>query len=399
MRAIVVLAILAVASAAPAWKVLKNDLDPVLMGISFLDNQTGFMAGGQDGTPPEGGPQVYKTTDGGNNWTWLPHGGSAMMFLDVAMGTKTNGVTAGIGLLGIVPGVEYTMDGNTFNATSDVELEEECQSTETIRGMTGGYGLTGGFGKANGVAISTDKGRTFSHFDANVNTSTRYGSFPSPKVWYLSAGQWPETGRKNGQGIKHLTERISMERVNGEDNSINYRVNYRLYDEAAPSRIQKQNDNNTYIAAIVKTTDAGATWQTVFYDAGNFYFNAISCPSELHCFAVGEADDGPAPGARIYHTADGGKTWEVQMFQTNPAYSLMAIEFIDENTGWAAGGELDAHFKGHFWFTSNAGKTWTLNILAGVYGNDMSFIGTAQSYKGFATAFTWDDQSSVLVYM
>jgi photosystem II stability/assembly factor-like uncharacterized protein len=390
--------VVAVSAAGPQWKVLKNDLDPVLIGISFLDNQTGFMAGGQDGTPPEGGPQVYKTTDGGNNWTWLPHGGSAMMFLDVAMGSKTNGVTAGIGLLGVVPGVEFTMDGKQFNASKDFELDEECQSTEVIRGTTGAYGLAGDFGKVSGVAVSTDKGRTFQHYDAKLNTSSRYGSYPSPNVWYLSAGQWPEETRKSGPGIKHLTERISMERVVLNDNSLDYRVNFRLYEEGRPSRITKMTDNNTYIAAIAKTTDAGKTWETVFYDEGNFYFNAISCPSEEHCFAVGEADDGPKPGARILHTADGGKTWEVQMYQTSPAYSLMAIEFIDENTGWAAGGELDAKFNGHFWFTSDAGKTWTLNPLRGVYGNDMSFVGNAKQYKGYATAFTWDDQSSVLVY-
>jgi hypothetical protein len=387
-----------VAFAAPAWKVLKGDLDPVLMGISFLDNNTGFMAGGQDGTPPEGGPQVYKTTDAGNTWTWLPHGGSAMMFLDVAMGSKTNGVTAGVGLIGVIPGVEYTQDGNTFNATTDFELDEECQSTEVIRGTTGAYGLAGGFGKANGVAVSTDKGVTFQHYDAGLNTTSRYGSYPSPKVWYLSAGQWPSETRKSGPGIKHLTERISLERVTKNDNSLDYKVNYRLYDENAPKRVVKQTPDDTYVAAIVKTTDGGATWNVLYYDEGNFYFNAISCPSELHCFAVGEADDGPKPGARILHTADGGQTWEVQMYNNNPAYSLMAIEFIDENTGWAAGGELDAHFRGHFWFTSDAGKTWTLNPLAGVYGNDMSFIGTAKAYKGYATAFTWDDQSSVLVY-
>lgn len=167
-----------------------------------------------------------------------------MMFLDVAMGSKTNGVTAGIGLLGIVPGVEFTVDGNSFNASSEFELDEECQSTEVIRGATGSYGLAGDFGKLNGVAVSTDKGKTFQHYDAKLNTSSRYGSYPSPKVWYLSAGQWPETGRKSGPGIKHLTERISLERVVLNDNSLDYRVNFRLYEEGRPSRINA-NDNSS----------------------------------------------------------------------------------------------------------------------------------------------------------
>lgn len=76
------------------------DYEPVLIGISFLDDNTGFMAGGQNGEPPVcscvavlflltshlrlaqvGGPQVYKSVDAGQNWRWLPHSGAAMMFL------------------------------------------------------------------------------------------------------------------------------------------------------------------------------------------------------------------------------------------------------------------------------------------------------------------------------
>jgi len=322
-----------------------------------------------------------------------------VMFLDVAMGTKTNGVAGGIGLLGVVPGIEYTLDGNRFNASVDFELDEASQSCENIRGLTGAYGLTGDFGNVNGVAVSTDRGVSYRHIDAKVNTSTRYGSFPSPKVWYLSAGQWPDQQKGSQRnGLMHISERLSIERVLATDGTgrVTHRVHKRLHDPTKP-RVTKFQDNNTYIAAVAKTTDGGNTWQTVFYDT-SFYFNGISCPSENHCFAVGEADDGAKPGARILHTADGGKTWEVQLYNANPAYSLMAISMIDENTGWAAGGELDAHFKGHFWFTNDAGKTWNLNTLAGVYGTDMSFVGTASSYKGWATAFTWDDQSSVLAY-
>jgi hypothetical protein len=48
-------------------------------------------------------------------------------------------------------------------------------------------------------------------------------------------------------------------------------------------------------------------------------------------YVVGESEaDSPKPGSRILHTADGGKTWEVQLYNPNPAYSLMAIEMISE---------------------------------------------------------------------
>jgi photosystem II stability/assembly factor-like uncharacterized protein len=55
---------------------------------------------------------------------------------------------------------------------------------------------------------------------------------------------------------------------------------FRLFDEKAPRRTLTP--DSTYHAAIAKTTDGGKTWNTVFYDEGNFYFNGISCPSENH---------------------------------------------------------------------------------------------------------------------
>jgi hypothetical protein len=42
------------------------------------------------------------------------------------------GVVAGLGLVGVVPGVEYTTDGKSFNKSSVIELADECQSVESI---------------------------------------------------------------------------------------------------------------------------------------------------------------------------------------------------------------------------------------------------------------------------
>ena len=39
--------------------------------------------------------------------------------------------------------------------------------------------------------------------------------------------------------------------------------------------------------AIVKTTDAGATWSVVYTNEGNFILSGIDCADALHCIAVG----------------------------------------------------------------------------------------------------------------
>jgi len=71
---------------------------------------------------------------------------------------------------------------------------------------------------------------------------------------------------------------------------------------------------------------------------------------------------------------------------------------ISETEGWAAGGELDASFQGQFWHTLDAGKTWVADHIFGIYGNDLSFVQSAKGYKGFATAFTLESQSAVVIY-
>jgi len=272
-------------------------------------------------------------------------------------------------------------------------LVEECQSVENIKGVKGGFGLAGEFNKANGAAISTDGGITFKFLDAGLNTSSRYGSYPSANTWYLSAGDWPESKLPTAPGEKRLSQRISLHR---DANTLAMRPRFRLYDPHNPPAEPTPDD--TYHAAIAKTTDGGKTWKTVYYDQGNFYFNGISCSTELHCWAVGEADNGPNPGSRILHTNDGGNTWEVQLYNKNPAYSLMAIAMISDTEGWAAGGELDAKFQGQFWHTTDGGKTWTDSEIFSIYGNDLSFVVGPQGVKGFATAFTLEQQSAVCVY-
>jgi len=382
-----------VAAAPGKWTVVDRDYAPVLIGISAIDNNTVYMSGGQDGEPPVGGPQVYKSVDGGHNWVLLPHAGSALMFLDVAFGNVLNGVVAGLGLFEVVPGIEFTLNGHTFNRSAVIELADACQSVETIKGVKGGFGLTGGFGNANGCAVSTDGGITLKFIDAKLNTTARYGSFPTPTTWYLSAGDWPENKLPAAAGEHRLSQRVSVHRHPVTKVT---KPSFKLYDPEAPAKVYAPDD--TYHAAIAKTTDAGATWTTVYYDQGNFYFNGISCSTDQHCWAVGEANDGPNPGSRILHTADGGKTWEVQLYNKNPAYSLMAIEMLTDLEGWAAGGELDAKFQGQFWHTLDGGVTWTDMEVFSIYANDLSFVVGPRGHKGFATAFTLESQSAIVVY-
>jgi hypothetical protein len=56
-------------------------------------------------------------------------------------------------------------------------------------GVTGSYGPTGDI---EGVGISVDGGKTFTTYDAALDTRARYGAFPGDTVWYVAGGDWPD---------------------------------------------------------------------------------------------------------------------------------------------------------------------------------------------------------------
>jgi len=132
----------------------------------------------------------------------------------------------------------------------------------------------------------------------------------------------------------------------------------------------------------------------VFTNFGNFYFNGIDCWDENNCAVVGEADSGAAPGARIYITSDGGKTWTRTMYNAGAANSIMAVRYVSATELWAAGGSFVSGLPGHFHHSTDGGKTWTLDTVMGAYGTSLSFA----NGNGYATIMTPMQVSGVATY-
>ena len=111
-------------------------------------------------------------------------------------------------------------------------------------------------------------------------------------------------------------------------------------------------------SGILKTTDAGASWQT--------QYTAVNFRNLYDIFFVDE-NTGYASGYRhnIIKTTDGGTSWVMQTEQSS-AGGLYSIYFINANSGWAVG-DFYAATNTNTYYTSNGGVNWlsTNGIVSG----------------------------------
>lgn len=106
-------------------------------------------------------------------------------------------------------------------------------------------------------------------------------------------------------------------------------------------------------AAILKTTDGGASWvrQGDSLNVPPVHIADVSVVNSAIVWAAGDNIDGYGT---ILRTVDGGMNWmRVGSDQTIPDVELNSITAIDANTAYAAG------FNGVILKTTNGGNTWT----------------------------------------
>jgi len=132
--------------------------------------------------------------------------------------------------------------------------------------------------------------------------------------------------------------------------------------------------------SIIITRDGGNSWQKM---------NCSELPPALEgegCFAASDTNieiQGShvwiaTTKARVFHSADMGRTWEVQqtpIIQGGPMTGIFGIDFYDENLGFAVGGDWEdmGNNTGNMAITSDRGKTWEL-ISEGSYPGYQSCV-------------------------
>jgi photosystem II stability/assembly factor-like uncharacterized protein len=116
------------------------------------------------------------------------------------------------------------------------------------------------------------------------------------------------------------------------------------------------------------TTDGGTTWKQPedprFFIPGRVLYGIDSVGGK-HVWAVGGPVEANMVGAAaksllyqqkegsVLHSADAGRTWEVQEAGNPPGTYLRDVEFTDEQHGWVVGDD------GFVATTRDGGRTWT----------------------------------------
>jgi hypothetical protein len=142
------------------------------------------------------GCDILHSADGGVTWAGTTAEPFALLLLDIA---ATNANVVALGALTL----EYSLNNaSTFNSSLAPFGAGQCIRPVGAPGSAPGglnsFAAIGDWGllsESNGPAISTDSGAAFSaDHVTGLSADARYGSFPSAKVWYIAAGDWPGEG-------------------------------------------------------------------------------------------------------------------------------------------------------------------------------------------------------------
>lgn len=335
------------------WERQKTGTRASLRGLHFVNEYVGWAVGRID-TP--GGTSIgvmLKTTDGGVKWdevgTNVMPGLSAVRFFDA-----NNGFVCGDGTDAFPSGVFATTDG--------------------------------------GVQWDPAKGpRLASNRSAAIVTGSNFA---------VVGGAWGKLGAISGRSNSKAFEFANVEYREGELDSLAGRS---VHGVASSTSVSDKGKPWCFAAcdggAVLVSSDAGKSWGYVNLGLPEAVLACLDfrCVSAFanHVWVAGR------PGGFVLHSADLGKTWEVQ--KTPIHVPANGIHFLNANTGWLVGD------FGNILGTTDGGKTWTVQKTGGQHAavlflhasgrstplDVISLLGAADGYLCAATSLACADHTTI----
>lgn len=135
---------------------------------------------------------------------------------------------------------------------------------------------------------------------------------------------------------------------------------------------------------IYKTINGGNTWLSQTSGTTRSLYS-IYFTNTTNGYAVGD-------NKTAIYTTDGGTTWSpLNLIPASPVFHFRHIKFIDDSTGFASGGAYPlggtVADSGVVYKTSDAGATWSIALVTGLYGSIYSTFFTS-SQVGYAAEYS-----------
>ena len=302
------------AIAQPEWQILSGVPQSMARydDVFFLNPNLGWAADG-------GGSKVYKTVDGGLNWT-------QQFATDREYYRNIEFLNENIGFIGTLTAHFYkTTDGGT-NWAPVPNLPNAVQAicgldavgTQTI------YGCGAFFGPAY-IIKSVDSGVTWQYIDMTAYAETLV------EVLFVDENTGFASGGDPNGGI------------------------------------------------ILKTTDGGSTWTQIYNTniPGEYVWKLQRLFSNTQVMFGSVETIAPRNG-KLIKSVDGGISW---ISKEVPDPDIQAVGFITENHGWMGGhhsGFLETFDSGTTW--NNTGLGFNLNRIQ-VFNNNLAYCSGSNIYK------------------
>jgi photosystem II stability/assembly factor-like uncharacterized protein len=283
------------------WSTANSGTTHNLNGGYLLDSGVGFVVG-DAGT-------ILKTTDAGMTWTPATSGTMNALY-DVYFFDATQGI-----VVGEQGTILRTTDGGAGwqGVTSGVSDALRSVSFNGVNGISGG--------DSQDILFSTDAGASWQIGQSGFFGGGLLGAQMLSASLGFVAGQnsifQPLVGASTDSGATWAFQAFYFEKNEGGGSDLFF------FDQNTGVVSGSVFDGR---GAIARTTDAGVSWSTLFFDQP---IQGMDFPQATSGFAVGA-------GGRISHSTDGGITWVDQASGTSN--NLNDVSFAsDALRGFAMG--------------------------------------------------------------
>ncbi|MCX6157978.1 MAG: YCF48-related protein [Ignavibacteriae bacterium] len=329
-----------------SWEQKYSFTNTHLSCVYFINESVGFIVGGRYWS----GGRIFKTTDSGNNWSQFSPDPTTNFINSVFFTSDSVGYVAGDD--GRV--LKTTNQGNNWiSIINSGVIYNQFSSIYFINSNTGFVA-----GESGSLYKTTNGGANWLFDSTRVTEHLWDIKFKDNNTGFITVGGYyvSVTGK-----VLKTTNSGSTWDIMQTNNTQNFRG------------ISIVNDNIFavgYWGTVVNSTNSGLNWVDLSNSTANNYLFDSYVFDSLNCIVIGDS-------SKILKTFDGGKTWLSTNLGNN--YSLNSIYFVDQNTGYIAGGysvttppyPYYTYYYSKIFKSTNAGLSW--NLIFGM-NNEYSIL-------------------------